>query len=162
MIKIIKYSPKYKKTLEQFMEGLQGYLVSVDTFKILKVTENYGKKYVINLFKIVKKQHGIILLAQSDNKIIGCVVGVLSKIPLGESLGHKKRLKNGRVLELYVEPEFRGQHIGALLIEAMEKHFKTKKCALIRIEVYAPNTRAHEFYKQQGYQNESIDLVKQL
>ncbi|HAO51870.1 TPA: hypothetical protein DCQ85_00185, partial [Candidatus Magasanikbacteria bacterium] len=69
------------------MEGLQDYLVSIDTFEKLKRDKNYGKKYVKYLLKIIKEDKGIILLAEFDNKIIGCVAGIIETLDKGEILG---------------------------------------------------------------------------
>ena len=162
MLKIIKYTAQNHQNLTQFMEGLQDYLVSIDTFEKLKRDKNYGKKYVKYLLKIIKEDKGIILLAEFDNKIIGCVAGIIETLDKGEILGNKKKLKTARILELYVEPEYRGKHIAVKLMTEITKYFKAKKCEQLRLEVYAPNNNAHNFYLSQGFKNESIDLMKKI
>ncbi|MFA7244770.1 MAG: GNAT family N-acetyltransferase [Candidatus Magasanikbacteria bacterium] len=162
MLKILKFQDKNKKDLIKLMAGLQDYLVSIDTFEKLKRDKNYGKKYVKYLLKIIKEDKGIILLAEFDNKIIGCVAGIIETLDKGEVLGNKKKLKTARILELYVESEYRGKHIAVKLMTEITKHFKTKKCEQLRLEVYAPNSNAHNFYLSQGFKNESIDLMKKI
>lgn len=162
MTNIFKYTHKHKQTLIKFMEGLQDYLVSVDSLKRLSRPKGYGKKYVNNLIKIVKNNNGVIFLAKQKGQAIGCIAGIVDNIPLGEALGHKTKHKSARVLELYVSPAFRGKKIGAFLMKKIEEYFLAKQCEQIKVEVYAPNKIAHKFYQKQGYKDESIDLVKNL
>ncbi len=162
-IKIIKYSKKYTKDLEECAEGLQKYLASVDTFDLLYCPKNYGRKYVSQvLLKSVQGSKGVVFLAQSDSKIVGFVTGIFDKLPAEETLGYKKKLKAARVVDLYVDENCRGIGVGKLLLQTVERYFIAKKCDQIKIEVYAPNKDAYKFYQGSGYQTDSIDLVKKL
>lgn len=162
MLQIIKYNPVHKTILASFMDGLQDYLVSVDYFGTLTRPRGYGIKYVNNLLKEIKAGKGIILFAAEDDCMVGVIAGIIDVLPVGETVGHKKKYKSARVLELYVDPNFRGKKIGFFLMDEIEKYFLKKKCDQIKVEVYIPNKNAHAFYQKQGYQNESIDLIKRL
>ena len=162
MVKIIKYSSKYRKDFCLLMEQLQDYLVSIDSLGNLIRPQNYGEKYVNILLNQLKSDKGVILLAFDNDKVVGCIVGIIEKLPIYEILGHKIKHKSARVIELCVDSEFRGKNIGSLLMNELEKYFISKKCDQIRVEAYAPNKSAHNFYRKCGYLDESIDLVKKI
>lgn len=162
MIKIIKYTEKNKNDLTKLMEGLQDYLVSIDSFKKLSRPKNWGKEFIKFLLKEIKEGKGIIFLAEFDKKIVGCSAGIIDTLDKGEILGNKKKLKTGRILELFVDENYRGKKIGQKLMTEITKYFKTKKCEQVRLEVYAPNTNARNFYVRQGFFDESIDMVKKI
>lgn len=162
MLDIIKYSKKYEPELVKLIDDFQDYLISIDTFDRLSRSSGYGEKYTNELLSRIKSDKGVIFLALSDDQVAGVIVGVMYKILSTEMIGHKKKYKRARVLELFVKSEFRSGGVGSRLMSEMEKYFKEKKCDQINIEVFAPNTKAHEFYRKLGYQNESIDLVKDL
>ncbi|MFZ2189208.1 MAG: GNAT family N-acetyltransferase [Candidatus Magasanikiibacteriota bacterium] len=158
---IEKYTIKNRISLMKLIDEFQDYLISIDDFKRLVKKSGFCTKYFANIIKISKLNNGVIYLAKDNNGLaIGYVVGIIKKENVVESLLHKNQEKIGRVIDLFVSENYRGQKVGYKLLNYIEKYFKTKKCDLIRIEVYAPNKKAHEFYKKCGYLNESIDVVK--
>jgi len=77
-----------------------------------------------------------------------------------ESLLECVPTKAGRVDDLFVYPEYRSKNIGRLLMNKIEDYFKSKNCDVIKLNVFAPNIRAHEFYKKLNYQDRLIGMLK--
>lgn len=68
----------------------------------------------------------------------------------------------GRITELFVRAPFRGQGIGTALMARAEAFCRDRRCATLRVEVFAPNQAAHRFSRQLGYADRDIDLMKPL
>ena len=147
--------------LKLCLEKLQDFVVELDPLKRLRRPSTFGKKYTQNLVKKISKQNGEIILAKDKKKIVGFVVGVIEKQPKSDLL-ECIPTKSGRVSELFVSDKYRGCGIGKQLMQRMEKYFKSKKCDVIRIEVFAPNIDAHKFYQQMGYDDRAIHLIKKI
>jgi ribosomal protein S18 acetylase RimI-like enzyme len=162
IIKIIDYSPKYKIYLIQLLNDFMDYLVSIDTFGRMTRQKGYGQKYFKAMMVNIKKNKGILLLAEQEKKIVGFAVGTIGLPSYTEQLGHNKKNKIGRLDELFIEKNFRGKGVGLQLINAVEDYFRKKKCNIVRVEVFSPNQSARKFYEKFGYQEESVELVKSL
>lgn len=63
--------------------------------------------------------------------------------------------------ELYVLPEYRGNHIARKLIQEIEKVAKTESYT-VKLEVYEWNIGAIEFYKKCGFKNEGFVFEKEV
>ncbi|MCE7059541.1 GNAT family N-acetyltransferase [Dyadobacter sp. CY343] len=76
-----------------------------------------------------------------------------------QSLLHHAALVS-EIQEMYVEPEFRSQNIGSVLI-ARAIDFATKAGA-VQMEVTSRSTReqAHRFYEQAGFEKSHVKLVR--
>jgi GNAT superfamily N-acetyltransferase len=68
----------------------------------------------------------------------------------------------GRITELFVREAFRGQGIGTALMARAEAFCRDRGCASVRVEVFAPNVAAHRVYRELGYADRDIDLIKLL
>lgn len=68
--------------------------------------------------------------------------------------------KHIEIVDLYVKPNFRGNGIASKLINIAEELAAQKKYS-IKIEVYEQNTTAIEFYRNLGYVNDGIILIKE-
>ena len=47
-------------------------------------------------------------------------------------------------------------------MQDVEKYLLQRGCDVIRVEVFVPNQDAYQFYKNLGYQDMDIDLIKQV
>lgn len=161
MISIRQYSAKDKKAILLLLEELQDYLVQIDTMKRLRRLPGWGKKCTNDLLKKIKKEDGIIFIAESEGLPLGFVAGILSKQSKDELLGCVPT-KSGRVVELIISEKYRGKNIGKILMNKMEEYFKQQNCDIIQIEVFGPNTLAHNFYKKLGYDDRDFDMIKKI
>ncbi|MFA5303674.1 MAG: GNAT family N-acetyltransferase [Candidatus Nanoarchaeia archaeon] len=156
-----KYEESDFNNFVKCMEGLQDYIIGLDSLRILRKSENYGKAYTQNIIKKISKHEGIIILAYEQKKIVGCIAGIIEK-QTKDDLLECIPMKDGRVLELFVSNEIRNKGIGKKLMKKVEDYFKRKKCDAIRIEVFEPNLLARKFYEKIGYAERIIDLIKKL
>jgi ribosomal protein S18 acetylase RimI-like enzyme len=101
----------------------------------------------------------VIYIAEREDRIIG-FVAVAIEAQRKNDLLECVPSKAGRILELYVEERYRGQNIGKSILERAEEYLKQRKCDVLRIEVFEPNVKAHNFYQKQGYKDRIVDMIK--
>ncbi|MCX6739888.1 MAG: GNAT family N-acetyltransferase [Candidatus Parcubacteria bacterium] len=160
MVKIIKFQDE-QEVLIKLIEELQDYLIQLDPLKRLHRLPGYGKSYTANLLKKIENQEGIIYIAEIEGTAIGMIAGIIEKQSPGDELECIPS-KAGRILELIVSEKLRGQNIGSLLMQTIEKYFLDQSCDIIRVEVFEPNTNTHNFYKKLEYHDRVIDMVKKI
>lgn len=157
-IKIRKYRGLDKVEIINLFKEFGSYLKSVDSLKRCIPQKKYGEFFLKEMLKSVRKKDGLILVAVVDKKIIGFIAGTIKKPDFKDIEGLPE--KKGRIIELFITESYRREGIGKKLYEAMKKYFISKKCKAINIEVFAPNKIARRFYKDLGYIERNIDLVK--
>jgi ribosomal protein S18 acetylase RimI-like enzyme len=156
-----EYHPEDKPQLIELMGILQDYLVNIDPIRRLRRLSGFGEAYTEALLKKVIEQHGVIYLAQQGQAILACIAGFIEDQPAEDLLGSTPS-KSGRIAELVVKEEFRNQGIGSILVKRMEDYFRLNSCDIVRVEVFAPNTDARDFYSSEQYSDRVIDMVKKL
>lgn len=160
-IQIKKYRKNNFKDFDYCMVELMDFVVKIDPLKRLHRANKFSPKNTEVLVEKVAKYNGAIFLAYDNKKIVGCIVGIIEKQSPENLLGCIPT-KAGRILELFVEKDYRGSGIGKMLMERMEKYMKSKKCDVMRVEVFDPNTTAHRFYKKLQFNDRVIDMIKLL
>lgn len=156
---------KYRKSdfgdLVKLMEELQDFLIKIDPLKRLRKLPRYGQEYSNDLIKKINENNGVVFLAENQNKVIGCVAGIIEKQTKYDLL-QCKPTKSGKILELIVTKEYRSQEIGKLLMDKIEKHFKKAKCTLLNTDVFEPNKGAYKFYQKLNYKSRMIYMIKPI
>lgn len=155
------YQSKNKPVLVKFMEELQDYLVKLDPLQKKRRLPAYGQIYTEKLLKKVEQNKGIIYFAKLNDTFCGVIVGIIQEQDEADLLEFVPS-KTGRIIELYVDSSFRGQKAGTALMMAIEKYFKNQGCNFVRLEVFETNIAAHKFYKNLGYDDRNIDMIKEL
>lgn len=89
------------------------------------------------------RSDAIFLIAAEDSEIVGFIVG--RSVP-GTAEG-----LDGEVYNIAVLPQFRGRGIGQSLLENALKHFRTRRCRSVWLEVRASNVGAIYFYEINGF-----------
>ncbi len=161
MISFKKYEKRNFNDVVWLMEAFQDHIVSLDTLKKQRRLPEYGKRYTADLAKKITREKGLFLLAIDEKKIVGFTAGVIEK-QSKENLLECLPTKIGRVLELFVTAQYRGQGLGEKLMHKMEEFFKKNKCDAISVEAFAPNVAARAFYKKLRYSERSVQLLKIL
>lgn len=158
---IRKYKSSDRKELKKCLEGLCDYLIPLDPLKKIRRLPEWATLYSRSLLEKIKRNDGVIYVAQYNNKIIGIVAGIILKQSKLDQLDFSVT-KSGRVLELFIEEKYRNKQIGKKLMDKIEQYFRNAHCDIIRIEVFEPNIGAHRFYKKLGYMDRVIDLIKEV
>lgn len=121
----------------------------------------YGEVYCSELLQKVASYEGSLQLAFIGEQLVGLVAGIVeeqsaqNRVELGVS-------RAGRVLEVFVEPEFRDRRLGEQLMLRMEQLLRERGCDILKVEVFALNGEAHRFYHRLGFQDWMVDLFKRL
>lgn len=160
-IKIKKYQKNNVKDFDRCMIQLQDFLVKIDPLQRLRRAANYSPQYANNVINKVVKYDGVLFLAYDHQKIVGCIAAIIEK-QSKKNLLELPPTKAGRILELFVWDEYRNLGLGKKLMAKAENYLRQKRCDVIRVEVFAPNKAAHNFYRQLNYQNRLIDMIKPL
>jgi ribosomal protein S18 acetylase RimI-like enzyme len=160
-LEIREYKSSDEPRLIELMEDFQDYLVDIDYMKRTRRTPAYGVSYVGRLLRKINNNDGVIYLAEHEGQVIG-LVAALIETQSEDDLLECIPSKGGRILELYVEPSYRKQGIGELLMAKAEEYIRRKQCDVLRIEVFEPNTNAHRLYDKLGYQDRIIDMIKKI
>jgi len=144
-------------------EDFEAYLAGLDPLglKARSRPAAYGRAYLEKTLAEIEEAGGAFLLAVAGSEIVGFVVGVLLELTDVQAMEISVR-KPGRVTELYVDPRRRSQGIGGHLLHHIEDWLKDQGCDSVRIEVFAPNERARQFYYRHGYHDWVVDTTKAL
>jgi ribosomal protein S18 acetylase RimI-like enzyme len=94
-------------------------------------------------------------------KYIGIIAGTIEKYTEFDNC-HYKHNKEGRILELYIEENYRKRNVGKKLTEKMEKYFKEKGCDFLLVDVFEYNEIAKKYYKRLGYNTRNIEMCKKI
>lgn len=156
-----KYQKKYDKDLVQCVELLQDFLVKIDPLKLLRRLPGYGRVYTNSILNKVKKNNGLILLAYHNEKVVGCVIGMVEK-QLKKDLLCLVPIKMGRISDLFISEDYRRYGIGKKLMRKMEFYFKKIGCDAIKIDVFEPNKSAHRFYLKRKFVDRGPEMIKLL
>lgn len=158
---IREYKGSDRQFLVRSLEGLVDYLAQLDPIKRTRRLPAFGKSYTNILLGKLKRQNGVVFIAEVDGNSGGCIAGVIQKQP-AEDLLHYLPSKTGEILELFVQPEYRGKNIGALLVNTIEKYFQNSGCDILKTRVFAPNKSGFQFYKKLGFKERGISLIKEV
>jgi len=95
------------------------------------------------------------LIAEVQKDAVG-VIGI------GVNRYYEKNGVYGRLLALVVDERWRGQGIGASLVAQAEHWLKEREVTSIVVNSGKHRDEAHRFYKQLGYEETGVRLVKSL
>ena len=142
------------------VQSLQDHVAALDPLKLNK----YGQAFLVGeyikyLVDRVSRENGMIYLAEQNDHIVGCIAGVVQQPQ--DDLETYASL-DGRIMDLVIAPEHRGNQIGKHLIAALEQHFRAHHCAHVRVECFGYNHGAYKFYAKCGYHDRSMEMIKKL
>lgn len=160
-ITIREYEPKDFDEILPLADRFEDYLIALDDMGRLRREKGFAQQYLSYTIQEMQQKNGKFYVAYDGEKLIGGIVGVHEENSPQLTVEQGER-KCGRVSELFVEEEYRGQGIGKLLMEKMENYFRETGCDDIIIESIFPNKNAQGFYKSLGYKERSIELLKEL
>ena len=116
--------------------------------------ENFGSNYEDEMVKEKLFFQGHIEQSDADNFVIGAnnngkIIGI-SGFNRYENIKTKHR---GRIIQVYVDPEYQGQNIGSNIIRStINEAFKISGIEQIEIDVLTTNKKAENVYKKIGFE----------
>lgn len=96
-----------------------------------------------------------------------CFIAYVDEVPAGyvalatKDFGYRKS-KYIEIENIGVDPEYRSQGIGRLLMEEIVKWAKEKGAAKLYVSAYWKNTKAVNFYKKNGFYEVEVGLDKKI
>ena len=112
------------------------------------------------LQKLNKSKTSIILVAESQNKVVGYLAAYPASNPVNAPF-YKDR-KHLLVDEITVSKRFQNLGIGSKLIAECEQLAKRKGFREIQLDVFDFNTNAKRFYSRQGFKIIKQTMVKRI
>ena len=100
----------------------------------------------IDLHKIIESEKSIVLIAESNEQLVGYIFGEL----WDRKSWTLKQRKIASIEQIIVEPNFRSQGVGLKLIEAFEDNAISKGGEELWLEVYSFNESALSLYRKAG------------
>lgn len=110
-MKVIEYDKKYDEQIKDLLVELQEHLIKIDNWNTQVMSKDYREdSYNIDIQK-VKEQSGKIYLAEQNDRIVGLVIGVVSKLDEIDIITNDCA-KTGIVLELVISKDYQRSGIG--------------------------------------------------
>ncbi len=163
VITIRPYQPADFDALRLCLRELQKHTYLLEWLPIIRSEEDFdADAYLRATIEIVREREGVIFLALKDENVVGCVVGTIPQAT--DPIDHLESFpaREGYINELIVLEEARGGGAGRFLMQEVERYFRSKECAFVRVNCFAPNVRSLEFYHHCGYEDRLISLIKPL
>ena len=160
-MKIIEYSDEYLEDVRDLLVELEEYIISIDKDNLDQLHDDYREKMALVDLKDIQENNGKCFLAIDKNTVVGLIMGTIPDYLEYDYLDYKCP-KRGIVTELVVSKKIRGSGVGSLLITKMEEYFKNEGCKIIKIDVFAYNENAINFYEKNGYHPRMISDIKIL
>lgn len=160
-MQIIEYEDKYLEDVKDLLVELEEYIVSIDKDNLDQVHPEYRDKMAILDLEEVKNNNGKCYLAINNDKVVGLIMGCISKYDEYDYLDYKCS-KRGEITELIVTSKIRSKGIGNMLIFKMEEYFKSAGCEYILVDVFAYNNIGINFYNKCGYHSRMYTNIKKI
>lgn len=162
MFKIREFESNDEQLVLKFIEKLQDYVVATDPIKRIRNLPGLGELGLKNTLDRLKENQGKIYFAEADGNVVGYIHGFVHDKQSEEKLLEVVPSQVGQIEDLYIEPEYRGKGVGKMLMEKMEGYLVDLGCDSIWLEVFAPNTGAHDAYLKMGYMDREIGMLKRV
>lgn len=160
-IVIKEYDDKYLEDIKDLLVELEEYIVSIDKDNLDRLHSDYRNKMALIDLELINKNNGKCYIALDNDKVVGLIMGIISKYDEYDYLGYKCP-KRGEVMELVVSSKARHNGIGQQLINAMEDYFVLQECEYVLVDVFAYNDNAIKFYSNNGYHSRMITNIKKI
>lgn len=160
-MQIIEYEDKYLEGVKDLLVELEEYIVSIDKDNLEHVHPEYREKKAIIDLEEVKHNNGKCYIAVENEIVVGLIMGCIFPYDKYDYLDYKCP-KRGEITELIVSKNVRSKGIGHLLMDKMEKYFKSLGCEYILVDIFAYNENAIKFYDQNGYHSRMYTSIKKI
>ncbi len=160
-MKIEEIKEKHFEEVKKLLVELQEFVIEIDNFKLNTISKDYREKYFEYMLKDCEDNQGKIFVATDENKVVGIIAGFVQSYNKRDCLDYSCP-KKGLIAELIVSKNARRGGVGTMLLNTIEKYFKSINCEFSQIDVFAPNENAKIFYYKNGYQDRMITLFKKL
>ena len=160
-MKIIEYEEKYLEDVKDLLVELEEYIISIDEDGLDRLHPDYRDKMAILDLEEINNYQGKCYLAVENEKVIGLIMGYIPPYDEYDYLDYKCP-RIGEITELIVSKKSRSKSIGQKLMTKLEDYFKSIGCEFIKVDVFAYNKNAINFYNKKGYHNRMHVMIKKI
>lgn len=160
-MKIIEYNEKYLEDVKDLLAELEEYILTIDKDNLDQLHPDYRDKIAMLDLEEVERLNGKCFLAIENNKAIGLIMGYIIEYDEYDYLDYKCP-KTGEISELIVTKKIRSSGVGKLLMNKMEEYLISKGCEYIKVDVFAYNENAINFYSKNNYHNRMHIMIKKV
>jgi hypothetical protein len=125
--------------------------------KFLNLNWTFGERGTKAFKKVLTNKDRCTFVAEYNGKIIGYLAGGISTPEFYRNLPKVAELYNTLILEKY-----RNKKIGTKLYSEFVKWCKNKKFKIIKVQASAPNKKAINFYRKNGFKDYTLILENYL
>lgn len=108
----------------------------------------------------IKSRFCCLYVAEAEEQLIGFVHGSVSKLERRLTYGDQKII--GRIDDIYVNGEYQGMGVAALLLQAAEDWFSEEGISLVESYILCANPRSLRFHENHGYGAAAYRTLKKL
>ena len=160
-MKIIEYNEKYLEDVKDLLVQLEEYILTIDKDNLDQLHPDYRDKISMLDLEEVDRLNGKCFLAIENNKAIGLIMGYIIEYDEYDYLDYKCP-KTGEISELIVTKNIRSSGVGKLLMNKMEEYLVNEGCEYIKVDVFAYNENAINFYSKNNYHNRMHIMIKKV
>lgn len=158
-VNVRPYEERDRAAVEKLVSQLQNHIAEMDEHGIMRPSDEFdGTEHMRVLHGMIAESGGIILVAESENDIVGCAVGVIVE---KKDSAHKA-VKSTHIEELVVDSSARSKGAGSALMAEMERWARNERCSFMRVDCFSNNDRAHAFYEKLEYKDRYVNMIKAL
>lgn len=128
------------RDLKAFMQQL------VDAERPFNSTLKEGEIVYYDIEELIADQKTVLMVADCDGRLIGC-----GYAQIRTAKEYVKHQSYGYLGFMFVDPEFRGKGIGALLLANLKKWILSQGVTEVRLDVYDENEAAVRAYHKAGF-----------
>lgn len=138
-------------TLLQFEQGI------VAAERPFDPTLKAGEIHYYDLAALILSPEAEVIVAELEHEVVG---SGYAQIRPGKDYNKHERF--AYLGFMYVKPEFRGQGVNKLVLDALTDWIKKQGIAEIRLEVYAENVAAKKAYEKAGFTPNLLEMRMNL
>lgn len=112
------------------------------------------KDHVVNL---LSNKSISIFYAKNETEILGYVMGQIDQADPDQKIA-----RVGKIIDLFVLPEFRGKEIGTRLQNHLLEWFRGEKISRVELSVYSKNMGAISVWEKLGFQEFRRFMFKEI
>lgn len=124
----------------------------------LDVEDPVIQNYFNHLLRLQASEHGAILVAKLDERLVGFVCVMINIVPEGKDTG----VAYAFLSDLYVQPGLRRQGVGTQLTTHAERYAREQGAGRMALKVLSANRDAVDFYRRQAYRERFVIMEKPL
>lgn len=122
---------------------------AADAAAIARLSDQLGypataKDCARRLLEVNRRPEHVVFVAATDHAVIGWVHALIGHSLVADT--------TAEVAGLVVDEAYRGQRIGRVLMEQVERWARAQGCAAVRLRSNVVRSRAHAFYQNLGYE----------